>query len=635
MVTIQIRNQRGLTKIEDNRLDITDAGLKFVKRISDLGDISMVTSSYSWQMKFPKSTKNARFFQLAGMVAHQSAIPYRQIRVDVLDNGVPIARNALLNFTETDKEYKAHIQEGIVDFYEDIAVDTIGDVIDLTPLKHTRDVAAIKDSWTNAGPYKYLIASYNGPIDPVLGGVANDTTNLKVVGLQPSVSVQWLLDQLMNHYGWTYNGMPDLSDKWLTYPNAADGNAATQVALLENTGSQTYPYNNNVFGIGIPGFDNENADNQNTEVIVDWQNYSAVKILETSPNAIWRITLTLNGHFVGVIPSTKIPIRARLYRNATASLGPEQAAQVDQDLTVTYQGPLNVDDIISFRARTASGISALQLVLNSASFKVELIGVTSIDIAPFMKLKVKDFFKEVLIREAVAPQADAEARHIEFKTILERFTTTPIVDLSKAFIRRINEKYQIGKYAQNNFLRHKYEEDGDEYYDGNMLVNNKQLTIETDLYKSFTFAPRLEKATFESGATNFQVPILPMYDISVKEVAGGIEIDYKPLKQRYFYLTEKNSTVSLLLEGGVINNYPLAVIVGQVFSDVIVKYFELEENLSRVVVQEVELDLSPAEFWDLSLFNRFYLKQEAAMYVINSITYQTKGHCRATILKIH
>src|SRR5699024_4553108 len=91
-----------------------------------------------------------------------------------------------------------------------------------------------------------------------------------------------------------------------------------------------------------------------------------------------------------------------------------------------------------------------------------------------IELKIKDFIKEMMMQKSVVAVADATEKHIKFMSVDDRLSAD-LVDISDIFAEKESEKYTHGNYAQNNYLRHKYDKDEQDYADGNITIDNENL----------------------------------------------------------------------------------------------------------------------------------------------------------------
>jgi hypothetical protein len=223
--------------IENGRVfDTENVSITYVKQASDLGDITKVNSSYSWKFKLPKTQNNTFILQGLGMVGDQSRVPYVKYHCQIVDNGIEIVSYGLLKVQNTGKEYQAFIQEGIIEFYDAIKTDTISDAVPdfLESIRHQSTIQNIVNSQLPGSPYRYLVADYNYiPAD-----TTNIPTRITQVGMIPSISMDRLFLEILTIYGWTYEGLPDISDLWLTYPITKDTVDGVVLQIFDNVYSQ-------------------------------------------------------------------------------------------------------------------------------------------------------------------------------------------------------------------------------------------------------------------------------------------------------------------------------------------------------------------------------------------------------------
>src|SRR5699024_2440225 len=185
-----------------------------------------------------------------------------------------------------------------------------------------------------------------------------------------------------------------------------------------------------------------------------------------------------------------------------------------------------------------------------------------------IELKIKDFIKEMMMQKSVIAVADAYEKHIKFLSVDDRLSAE-IVDLSDIFAEKQSENYKYGNYAQNNYLKHKYDDDEQNYADGTIVVDDENLTVEQDLYQGIGYAPLKSPQTITINAPDFnsinnptkiEVPIFNMYDIEAREESGNIKLNYKPLDKRfYFHEVEKFPYTSIWINGQSVSNWAGAI----------------------------------------------------------------------------
>lgn len=629
MVTVQLY---GTGQI----LEAKDAKITYVKTAGDLGELTSVNSSYSWTMKFPKTPQNTQALDGLGLVGSGSRRPYEKIYCNLLDNGYPITIKGLLNIKETKDDYGIFIQEGFVDFLKDIKTDTIGGSLDLSPLNHTRDFATITGSFALDLPYAYLVADVNG------GYLLNEdnTINLDPNYMIPYANVGYLWDLVFSTYGWTFsfNGTvrSELDSLWMSYPSeiifgdegaiaAANMTANSVKGVSKGTGSQR-----NFYGIPFNSVttDPEYLLPQNTNgrqfVIQENGNYKFTYA------SLGRVKLS---DFYGNISYG--PYDLCIYLNGKIFLGSIGGNSDSGDAKILYI-TLTEGDIIELVARDlAFGPTIDEVQVDSAFMDIEYLvqGEVSFTQA-LIKYKINEFIKEVMTRFALTPFVDSLERNIEFLTLDERLGYE-YVDWSHMYSKRISETYLYRNYAQSNYLRHKYSEDGEDFNDGVLEIDNVNLDTEKTIYASRSFSPSQQLSTFTDSGTEYKVPRLPMFDAEVKDEEGVITIEYKFIKDRFFFVNQSQSSRDIYIDGNLVEGYPVVNVTGTTFRDIVgTKYrsFSLMSNDAKV--HNIELAIPLVDIVTLDMKKVVYFAQEASFYILNRLTYKTGEMSRAEFLRI-
>src|SRR5690606_38037597 len=191
--------------INGQYVDLKSTGVKYVKQVNDLADVTTVNTSYSYSLKVSKTPNNTKIFKGLGIVGDTSRIPYTKNRTQLIDNGAMIVSNGVSTIKETDDDYKVVVQDGIIDFFRAIENKTIGTDLDLSELSHTKNAANIVASFTNPD-YRYLISEYNGKT--IKDGTLNPDYQV------PSINQMYIFEKIMAYAGYTYEGLPDISGEW-------------------------------------------------------------------------------------------------------------------------------------------------------------------------------------------------------------------------------------------------------------------------------------------------------------------------------------------------------------------------------------------------------------------------------------
>src|SRR5690606_19331721 len=251
-----------------------------------------------------------------------------------------------------------------------------------------------------------------------------------------------------------------------------------------------------------------------------------------------------------------------------------------------------------------------------------------------IKYKLSDFTKEVMTREALTPFVDSINNNIEFLTLDERLGYE-FVDWSHMYVKRTSETYLYRDYAQENYLRHRYSEDNQDFNDGVLSIDNLNLETEKTIYDSKSFSPSQQLSTFVDSGVEYKVPRLQMYDAQVENDEGVITIEYEFLKDRFFFVKHVETNRDIYIDTNLVQNYPMVSTVGATFRDIAVsKYrsFRLMSNDAKV--HRIDLAISLVDIVTLDLRKVVYFEQEANFYILNRLTYKTGEYSRAEFLRI-
>lgn len=617
--------------IETGRIfDTTGVAITYTKQSSDLGDITKANSSYSWGFKMPKTKNNTSILRGLGLIGDVSRIPYQTYHCQIVDNGIEIVSYGLLKIQSTGDDYKAFVQEGIVEFYDLIKTDTISQAIPefLDSLLHQATIPVIIASQLN-NFYRYVVADYNyTPADQT-----GTTTIIPKNSMIPSINLFHLFDQIMLSYGWTYNGLPDITNQWLTYPitKAAIDPAPTIIfdavydsaTINRDYGStqSRYEWVNRTL-LFDPLFINEVANNE-------------FKVLV---GGSYQIQIVVNGYLNYDDPEEgqeQLPIGLRLFQNNVQIASDSSASNAIQ----TYQVNLLQNatlDVFTEIFNDEIDYTRKLVLQQPTQIRILKLNETEIDFnAAFINYKVKDFFKEVLLRTAVTSYADAQIKHIEFKTLEQRLSSTPINWTSK-YVSRLNESYVYKSYARENYYRHKYN-DGDEqdYADGILVVDNENLAVEKTLYTSKIYAPSLSVQEYKNPSNTYQVRNYQMWLGEPKEIddpnnAGEkiTVIEYKELKGRFYILqTGEQNFGGVYIENdqNLMGVFTPALIQGGVFKTIIDEDYQLVRDvLNDTRIHTIELLLSKSDIMSLDLSAKYYFEKEHQVYLLNKLTW-TEG----------
>lgn len=610
MVTIQIYDTGQV-------LEAIDADITYIKVAGDLADITAINSSYSWSMKFPKNPNNTQVLEGLGLVGSGSTSPYRKIYCNLLDNGYPIAIKALLNVKATNADsYDIFIQEGFVDFQKDITNDTLGEALDLSELDHTRDINTITNSFALNLPYAYLISDVNGGYKANV----NNTTNLDPQYMAPFANVGYLWDLIFSTYGWNFTIAPDvrisLNATWMSYPSEIvyDDSDPVQVAAVSATNVQARPLTRSNQIIPLPSG------------TLDSEYVMRVGAFEFRVLYDGNYTVSFGSTGIVYLEDRYGNRRTTRYTNRLYVNGQFVASGETSDAGTTRQVQIQFHqgDVVSLHAAPFTTDQDTSVDVDQATLTIGVISQGEVSFtSALIKYKVVDFIKEIMVRESLTSFVDVESKTIKFLTLNERLDAE-VVDWTSKYVRRTNETYLYRDYAQQNYFRHKYSSEFEDFNDGVLNVSNENLDEEATIYQSNSFSPDENFSTFTDSGEDYPITRLPMFEVEVKEVGGAIDLNYKFIKDRFFFVKSQQSDRDIYIDGNLQNGYPSVSVGDAVFKNIFfTKYASFELLSEQAKVHEIELALSVSDIVHLDLSKRYRFDQEAAIYILNRLKWKS------------
>lgn len=602
------------------KLDVI-GDVNYTKSVSDIGDLSKVNTSHSWTLKFPKTPNNTREFDLLGIKGNSSLIPYRSIKVAILDNGYSVVRNGNLQITETNAtEYKGNIKDGIIDFFNAMGDLSLAD-LDLSEIDHDNTKQAIFDNWSNPSNYehRYLLANYNGQFLADVGGVSNYANT----SLIPSAKVSYLLDKLFTEHGWSYEGLDDAEDDFLSYPLDSDyevgqGAMISEVEPLEILNQKV------TFGdVRVKTIEwisiQVDSNYVNNVVPKDFVITDSGYIQIVFPEVTFSNTTGIYGHFAVKVNGSM--------RGNTSINSPEK---VDV-------GEVIAGDVITVEVRLLT--SSPDVKYTNITFNGNIFLYRK-DLAPitfsknFEIYKQKDFLKEVMMQNAVIAIADSERKHIKFINIEERLNAD-VVDWSSYFISKESEVYFFGSYAQNNYLKMKYDTQGMSYNDGVIEIDNANLKVDNTIFEGKAYSPEQNGMLISTTNTDILVPTLKTFNIELKNDDNVLTAEYKALADRFFFLTTNAQDYGRIAVNGDVAPSSAPLAIPKVYKEIVLnKYEKISTLINRMLLVKVKVALPAYEVLNLDFKKVYYFSQLGGLFLVDKLTYKNNEVTTVELIKI-
>ena len=652
-------------------------GLEQVKlniQVSDIFSLSTVNASYIDAVQAPKTARNTEIMRGLGLKGDTSRVPYRKIKAGLKYYGVDVIADAWLVVKETSDNYKISLLDGIIDFMKLLEGKKFGQEIPLPEINHEKTPQVVADSQTN-NLYSYLLADYGGKTLTALDDINADF-------LTPSVKATYLLAKIQEFTGYTFTGAilndSDVLDLWLTYPKAPK-ETGSEVATEYFRGEEPQDYSktvlsfqNRVTELGwvitegtIPLGRNEiPTDSVFATTVVTQGQELAGQIYAAPTSGTYRFDLNLKGRVRAWVGSARYlngygssfsvsaPVLGQSYYDGfdleiyvNGTLVATQRSNADaSDTEATLYRYLSEGDQVSFRYAVTFTREYARYTFSHENTEVVLsyTDLGAVDFSEALKeFAPKDFFKEFIQRYGITPITDNKNKTIYLQTFKEKLQRANAVDWSDKFIRRTAESYEVPTYGQSNRFAHKYNEEGAEYADGFILLDNQNLNEQVTVIASKTFAPSQGFTEFTLGAQVRALPILPTWVTEVKDNAGTIEVSYKSLTNRFYFVKAVtiNESVTfgseLLASTASSSSVRIASVNDTQFSALVPKYYgKHTDTLNDFKRHDIELRLSVFDLISLNLSKLFYFEQEAQFYILNKLSFTNGKPSKGEFIRV-
>lgn len=583
------------------------------KQINDLFSLDTRQANFTNTIKVPKTPQAIEALGLLGIPGNTSDRPY--IKNDAAlyaDNGLCYVYKGWAIINSTDDYYNITIYDGNIDIYKAIDGFKLSD-IPMPELQHDKTPANVAGSINNSRKYRYMFANYGGKIETYMGH-----TNIDY--LTPWANVKYIWDCIFEYFGFTYDcaifNTSKWTDLWLSYPKGTyktdpiidEIEGPTNVIPLISKTSRFLEFTAGDIQVNTPLFmaPNRFTINQTGEY--------EIEIMGDVANA------SILGGIVQIYVSkgnnAQNPGTAVNFKTIhVSSINGQQTLQINTSVKVH----LNVGEIISF-VIVASGGAMITTGLNLVVRRRNASGINFQE--SLIDWSVRDFFNEILWKFGLTPYKDKFRNHYNFYSLDELMRKSKAIDISDKFVSQEKEIYLYSKYCQNNLFKYKYDNEGVDYYDGNIQVLNKNLENETTLIQSKTFAP----TRLENGEDMWKA-----YD---KEVNDNGEVSYKNLTGRFYFATtrtEKRKGVRLLSD---LVSMPMATIQKvylpnfefQKYDYIVGNYYGMINNiLNNAKVVTANINFNEVDIINLDFTKPVYIKQLGSYFLINKVMNYQEG----------
>lgn len=640
--------------INGNEIDLFEGTeIKQTKQVNDISNIKTRETNFTRTFNVPKTADNVKSLEYLSLLGNQSPIPYQKNEADLYNNtGERLIHKGWAVVKKTTDVYKIHIYDGIIDFYKAIEKKTLTD-LGLSELNHIKNTASVIATWTDASkPYRYNLADYNGKT------IFNDDV-INIDYMIPSVNKKWLWDKIFETYGFTYSGSifdtEDFINNWMTYPKAiGDGtqveiplqsfNWLNSISFYPSTGgiwnfpiltscldcaviSDAYLQGNTYSGESPPG----TPANLNNSILTAVQ------------SGLYKITI--NGYFdrpflFGSPYNGQTGINIKLNNSEGQQTLPViEGLEFEDDFTTTHYLSLNAGDTFSIEAIAPSFLFVPVGLTGDVDVDISFVEGDAVDFEEaFIEFPIVDFINEILWEFSLTPFKDKYTNNIEFLTHEEWLQSLTVIDWSSdknKYVKTLGESYTISNYAQKNYLRHKYNEDNQDYNDGSLEISNQNLRESIDILKSKIYT--IENTKFQSDIVEFNT-----YRFWDKKLKDDASVEYKDLDKRFYFQRSNrvdeflNIGSERLIEETTVNMYYREGYDRLSYKQIVQnRYQPLYSILNTARIIDVEIVLNDADILNLDFTKPIFIKEEGSYFIINKIpNYSKEGIYKVELIEI-
>jgi len=621
------------------------------RQVNDLNSLDDRQASYTNKFSLPKIANNMRIMNYLTLTGNTSNIPYQKNECSLYSaTGECFVFNGWAVVTDGGDSYDVVIYDGIIDLYKAVENKNLS-ALGLDDLTHKKTFAAIKDSWDtsleNTNKYAYILADYNG--DNTVANPPATGLSVNFDYLVPAVKVSYLWEKIFGTYGFSWSGSvfnsDDFKNLWLTFPKGVPNLSDQNPVLFDAThgwfvqGPNTVPHRwlgafadtrptdpdpdpNDIINANSPSYIKINQAGRYYIEISATVNASQGSDFYHSPVSATNVFLALN---VQNQPVQNIPYGISLNPKPNVPnafiFAQEMDLPANTTLTVVFGAPNYSQN--AYYINNNNSIVTLKITKRDPS---------QIDFSQaFADFSIRDFLTEIVQRFGLTMYKRRYENHYEFLTLHELLETGTVADWSSKFVKKLQEEYVTGNYAQQNWFRYAYNDKEQSHNDGYLTVLNANLNDSTDLFKSRIYSPEKQTVTYLGRTTN----VYKLWDKEIKEnpAEGEASIKYKPLDKRYYLMRAERKNTSVFVksnanpqQNGTCTSYLTEDYTGLPFSQILQTYYApLQRILEKTIVVSAQLWLSEADVANFDFKKKYYIAQLGGNFVMNKITNYVPG----------
>lgn len=567
--------------IGGKKIDLySDINYSITLQSNDFAELRTRQFSYTNKFKIPKTSKNKILFDLLGETGSVSEKPYRVIRdLSVSYNGVQVVNNGYGYLKDTDKDYNIVIYDGLIDFLETIRNKTLEE-LDYSDINHEFDINTIVNSWDNDEGYIYGVCKTIHPLNRF--DVIADLPC-------PAIYLKTLFEKISDISGYTFNGDLFLDDLFLKTVMSTEKSFVlpTNTYVTNDSASKIY--------------------NLTTET--DYSDPDPIDIIGGN-----YIRLNFNWSYsssTGTIPEFEVLVNGSV-------VGSQRMNESQGQTTLLVYG-LNVS--IRVKANNSNAIqTTLNLEVTSERLQETSIPVLFSDIIG--DFSIREFIKQIITKFGINIIADPTNKTIEF-CYINNYNDAEIIDLSDTIGVKTKETYTLGSYAKDNYFRYNYEDGQINNSDGFISYGNETGDLTRTHFTSAFNAPNFASDKYENLYFSF-----------------NDEIEIKEQSLKLFHV-EDDDTVYFIkmhraLNGKRVTSSRVFKFEELQFQKLINRYYIFLRDRVFLLPKKINIPIkiNALRFVNYDLKKLYYIKQEASLFLIGKIKYNSRNESTAELIRV-
>lgn len=616
--------------------------IQFSFNAGQIGNLSISMSNYTEAFKIPRTSQdNVRIMEGLGIPSDVSSLPYTINNVDVLSDYNYIYTGSLIVLKTTELYYEVTVISGTRDIFQLLGDKTFADVPEIRlnlPFKVADTVSAMAIYSDPFADQIFSIANYGGLTHFVTGGV----TYMNIDCMAISYHIRYLWNKVFEMIGIPNDtsDIPvlDLANQYFTFPYPPFNDiGAFGSEIFTATVSEQYQ--------NLPAANQPPVNSAYTAVSGSGFSQSGAN-LTCLTSGLYNLTFKkFYAYGQGNVGGQNIlfPMIVMLKKNGSEFFRFEASMNDTAGTDKYYVNAVHnfqVGDVLTIEVVKITNVDS-GAFWNYYQYEAPL-SITNVEInadqaKEILGFKLADYVKEFMYRFSLI--GFNQNGFFNFKRLSSVLNPANAIDWSDKYIRRVEETYDVG-FSQNNRLKHKYVNDGADYYDGNIQSNNANLPVEKTLITSNVYVPSETSAPFSAGgptASSNNIDVRALVTYSIENNSNKVKTEKRnfwnqvqawPIPDAYFGSFSLKDTAiasgwqmikSNGFSGGFNgNNWS---VLNQIVQNT--RYHIIELNLTQVDIMKLDQSVP------------YYFRQESAYFMLNELQYKRGDKAIGKFTKIN